>query len=100
MSNVNDRKLLERVLMILHSSPVECAAENGTLTGVKGYDDLVGLQIDVAALRWPQPEPLLAEASEPDHVMSLTTEDRNGFTISPTCAYCGRAEEFCGGSKP
>ena len=33
-----------------------------------------------------------------DHVQRLTLEDRDGNPISPTCAYCGRAVQFCTGS--
>jgi len=33
------------------------------------------------------------------HKQCLTTEDRDGNTITPTCAYCGAAEEYCKGEK-
>ncbi len=37
--------------------------------------------------------------STPNHVQNLTTEDRDGNAVSPTCAYCGAAEEFCVGTR-
>ena len=41
-----------------------------------------------------------AVASEqPRHKQSLTTEDRDGNLCTPTCTYCGKAEEFCTGEK-
>jgi len=33
------------------------------------------------------------------HKQCLTTEDRDGRPISPTCVYCGAAEEYCDGEK-
>ena len=34
----------------------------------------------------------------PAHAQRLTTEDRDGRPISPTCAHCGRAKERCAGT--
>ena len=32
------------------------------------------------------------------HTRVLTTEDRDGYAITPTCAYCGRAADYCDGT--
>lgn len=33
-----------------------------------------------------------------DHVMHLTTEDRDGRPCSPVCTYCGASETYCTGT--
>lgn len=34
------------------------------------------------------------------HAQALTTEDRDGRAIPPTCAHCGKHEMYCNGVKP